>query len=312
MELKTNRLYLRYFTMEDTDAVYAYSQNLNVALAAAWAPHPSPEYTRTVVEKFIRNREIAIVWRESGTVIGSIGVFAPVKKDYTGMEISFSLKEEFWGRGIMKEALNSAIPYIFNEYRCDRIYCCCFLDNVRSAAVAEGLGFTYLEEYLYGDTPDGIARPVRYYELSRSDFYGFVFDFTAEEYMRMRKRVGWPAVSLSQAEELCRNSDFKIAVLHEHTMIGMARCIADNALLYLICDVMVAPENQGKGIGRRMLRQLIHNIRRKIGTATARIYVMSLKGKEGFYKSLGFSEDYATGLTVVWEGEENGNGRKEN
>lgn len=312
MELKTNRLYLRYFTMEDTEAVYAYSQNPNVALAAAWVPHPSLEYTRTIVEKFIRNHEIAIVWQESGRVIGSIGVFEPVKEEYTGKEISFALKEEFWGRGIMKEALNAALPYIFDAYRCDRIYCCCFLENTRSAALAEGLGFTYLEDYLYRDTPDGTERPVHYYELKRSDFYGFVYDFTAEEYMCMRKRVGWPAVSLPQAEKLLQNSAFKIAILHEQEVVGIARCIADNALLYLICDVMVEPQVQGKGIGRRMLKQLIKNIRAQIKTMPARIYVMSLKGKEGFYKSLGFTEDYATGLTIVCEGEENGYGRKEN
>lgn len=302
MRIETERLILRYFTLEDTPDVYKYSCNPRVAVPAAWLPHKTMEYSRRIVEKFIRSKEIAIWSKELGRVIGSIGVFSPVDSALNGREISYALAEEVWGQGLMKEALNYAIGYIFEEYRCPSLYLCNFLDNSASRRVAEGIGFTYIKEFLYTDIPDGSPKMVRYYELKYEDFYEFRFSFTKEEYRDFRNLVGFKALEENQLNAVIENSTYRIAVRNQGRIVGMARCISDKAYLYLLCDVMVHPQVQHRGIGKRMLNRFIKNLKYKIGNQYAKIYIMSLKGKEGFYQSVGFTEDIATGLTIEWEG----------
>ncbi len=312
MVYETERLILRYFTLEDTWDVYQYSKNPKVAVQAVWIPHPNVEYSKRIVEKFIQNKEIAIVLKQSQKVVGSIGIFSPADHTLTGKEISYALAEEIWGQGIMKEALNYAIPYIFEQYRCDEIYCCNFLDNVRSRGVAEGLGFTYFKDFLYTDIPNGNPKMVRYYQLRYKDFYYFKYDFTKEQYQNFRNLVQWNPLEENQFNYILENSTYRLTIYNQGELLGMARCISDKAYLYLLCDIMIHPEFQKKGIGKRLVSHFIQYLKHKIGNQYAKIYIMSLKGKEGFYKSLGFQEDIATGLTIVCEGDNHGNERKEN
>lgn len=311
MYIQTNRLILRSFTTKDIQDVYEYSKNPRVSNPAAYKAHDSIEYTARIVNKFIEQDEIAIEYE--GHVIGSIGNFNPVKREYSGREISYSLKEEYWGMGIMQEALNAALPYIFKAYNTQRIYCCNYMQNLASRKTCEALGFQYLEDYLYTDTPDQIPRMVRYYELRWDELYYFKYDFTPDDYSSFRDDVGFPKLSLEQIQGIVRNSAYKLSIYNKDELIGMARCITDDSYLYLLCDVMISSKHQGKGIGYRLVSHFIKYLRHKIGKQYARVYIMSLKGKEEFYKKLGFKQDYATGLTIEFNGDDNyGNERKEN
>lgn len=304
MEIITNRLILRSFQIEDVYDVFEYSKNPNVGLSAAWAPHPNIDYSILIVKKFIRKNEIAICLKDSNKVIGSIGIMDVVNKELTGKELSFALSEEYWGQGIMKEALNFVIPYIVEQYNTDKIYCCCFLENERSHNVMKGLGFKELGKYLYDDIPDSEPKEVMYYELQFDDFYHFEFTFSKEQYIEFRNLVGWCELEDFQIDNLIENSTYKIAIYNKGVLLGLARCISDNSYIYLLCDVMVHPNSQGKGIGKKMIDAFIKHISHEIGNHHAKLYIMSLKGKEGFYETLGFSGEYATGLTIVLEKDE--------
>jgi len=303
MEILTNRLRLRYFQIEDVYDVFEYSKNPNVANAAAWMPHPNIDYSILIVRKFIRKKEIAICLKDSNKVIGSIGVFDTVNKELGGKEISFALCEKHWGQGLMKEALNSAIPYIVDFYGVDKLYCCAFLDNEKSQSSIKGMGFTELGKYNYAlDEEQTKFKEVMYYQLNYKDFYHFKYSFTEEEYIKFRNLVGWDQLDKHQIENVVKNSNFMISIYdHQGEQLGIARCISDNAYIYLMCDVMVDPKCQGKGVGKRMIEAFIKYIGYGIGNEYAKIYIMSLKGKEGFYESLGFSEEFATGLTIIKE-----------
>lgn len=306
MELQTMRLKLRNFTLDDVEDVYEYSKNPNVSTPAAYKAHDSVEYTRKIVAKFIKQDEIAIEF--DNHVIGSIGNFNPVNQNYKGREISYSLKEEYWGRGIMTEALNAALPYIFKTYSVSKLYCCNFIDNDASRKTCEGLGFQYKEDFLYTETVDHNPKMVRYYELKWEEFYYFKYDFSLIEYLLFRTDVGFPKLSLKQMADIVKNSTYKLAIYNKDELLGMARCISADSYLYLLCDVMVSSKHQGKKIGYRLVSHFIKYLKYIIGNQYARIYIMSLKGKEDFYKKLGFKESPATGLTIEVNGDkENGN-----
>lgn len=299
MEIITNRLILRDFQIEDVYDVFEYSKNPNVGFSAAWAPHPNIEYSILIVKKFIRKKEIAICLKDSNKVIGSIGIMDPIDPDLTGKEISFALSESYWGQGIMKEALNFVIPYFMEEYNIDRIYCCSFLDNERSHNVIKKIGFTEHGKYLYNYSSDQEPKEVMYYELLFEEFYHYEFDFTKEQYIKFRNLVGWQELTDEQIEKILGNTSFKTAIYNQGKLLGLARCISDDGHIYLLCDVMVHPKSQGKGIGKKMIDSFVKHITHYIGDNHAKIYIMALKGKEGFYETIGFSDKYATGLSIV-------------
>jgi len=62
---------------------------------------------------------------------------------------------------------------------------------------------------------------------------------------------------------------------------------SDGILYALICDLIVRPSHQDRGIGSALLGQLIERCRRqKIRV----IWLFSAKGKSAFYKNFGFIE----------------------
>lgn len=299
MHITTNRLILRYFDIFDANDVYEYSKNPNVSQPACWISHPNLEYSKKIVEKFIIKKEIAIYHKMDKKVIGSIGIFEPVNPNLKGMEISYSLSELYWHKGIMQEALNYALPYIFKYYKISSIYCCSLADNYKSIHTIEAMGFSYLFDYLYDYVPNSEAKIVKYYELKYENFYYFKNTFSIKSYKEFRSINNWVELSPIQYQQI-KNTKIKIAIYNKNKLIGIARCISDFSYLFLICDVMVLKDYQGMGIGKKMLKHLIKYIKYNY-KGYKKIYIMSLKGKEGFYEKLGFSKDICTGLTIESE-----------
>ena len=71
--------------------------------------------------------------------------------------------------------------------------------------------------------------------------------------------------------------------------VGMARLVGDG-IYYLLCDVAVVPDCQGKGIGGELVRRTIAHARQTLADGErCTIALVSAGGKEPFYESLGFS-----------------------
>lgn len=128
--------------------------------------------------------------------------------------------------------------------------------------------------------------------------------FELEDYIKLRSLAGWADLDLDDIKNLIVNSDYMVAAKTSDRVLGIGRCISDLTHIFLLCDILVSPEYQGMGIGKMMVNHLIQTIKNDNKGKNIRIYIMSLKGKEGFYKSLGFSEEAATGLSIILSGDE--------
>lgn len=89
------------------------------------------------------NDTFAFAITVEGKVIGSIGVFRQGNIHRQTAEVGYYIAEEYWGKGIMTEAIKQTCKYVFDNSDIIRIYAEPFAYNVASCRVLEKAGFQY-------------------------------------------------------------------------------------------------------------------------------------------------------------------------
>ena len=76
-------------------------------------------------------------------VLGSIGIFRQGNIHRQTAELGYYIAEEYWGKGIMTEAVKQICAYVFAKSDIIRIYAEPFAYNIASCRVLEKVGFQY-------------------------------------------------------------------------------------------------------------------------------------------------------------------------
>lgn len=154
--LETERLILRPWCQEDLDDFFEYASVDGVGQLAGWNPHKSIEETQTIMNSFIEKKKVfALQLKDNSKVIGSLGIEPyneekyPEFLDLSCREIGCVLSKEYWGKGLMPEAVNEAIRYLFEKVGLDIIFYGHFVSNNQSARVSEKCGFKYYASGIY-------------------------------------------------------------------------------------------------------------------------------------------------------------------
>ncbi len=79
----------------------------------------------------------------NGRVVGSIGVFRQGNIHRRTAELGYYIAEEYWGKGIMTEAVRQTCEFVFDTSDMIRIYAEPFAYNKASCRVLEKAGFQY-------------------------------------------------------------------------------------------------------------------------------------------------------------------------
>lgn len=79
------------------------------------------------------------------------------------------------------------------------------------------------------------------------------------------------------------NSRFKCFVLEAGRLIGAGRALADGRDCSYLCDIVVHPDHQGRGLGKALVAKLT-----ELSAGHRKIILYANPGKEGFYRKLGF------------------------
>jgi GNAT superfamily N-acetyltransferase len=108
----------------------------------------------------------------------------------------------------------------------------------------------------------------------------------------LRKSVGWNEIENNLALKTIENALFIITAIIDEKIIGLTRVSGDGGYTIFITDVIVLPEYQGKGIGRKLMTKAMDFIKNNFlqNGQGACINLMAAKGKESFYKKFGFRE----------------------
>ncbi len=109
-----------------------------------------------------------------------------------------------------------------------------------------------------------------------------------EDYSRLRASVGWTNFSKAQAEAALSRSLYAVAAVEGNQTVAIGRLIGDG-LYYMIADVIVRPDFQGRKIGTSILRMLLkYADDHTPDGGRSSIQLIAEKGREPFYEALGF------------------------
>ena len=109
-----------------------------------------------------------------------------------------------------------------------------------------------------------------------------------KEYNELRNSVGWDSKDENVIIEAINNSAIVKIITVDDKPVGMARSIGDG-LYYLIVDVVVNKEYQGKGLGKLLIDEIVKEVYNKTKEGQkASINLVSMQGKETFYEKCGF------------------------
>ena len=79
-------------------------------------------------------------------------------------------------------------------------------------------------------------------------------------YQQLRVAAGMSAKSTDAAAKGLPNSLFAVQVLLGDAVVGMGRIIGDGGCFFQVVDIAVLPAHQGKGLGKRIMREIMQFI----------------------------------------------------
>lgn len=141
--LKTARLTLRPFTLDDAPRLQKLAGAREVGLNTLRIPHPYPdgaaeEWISKHDDMFLQG-DIAFAV-DDGQLAGCVGLH--IKRDDDIAEIGYWIGVDSWSRGYATEAAAAVVRYGFEVQGLNKIYAACFSRNPASARVLQKLGMT--------------------------------------------------------------------------------------------------------------------------------------------------------------------------
>jgi len=165
--IQTERLILRPWKEADLNDFYEYASVDGVGQMAGWVPHKSVEESSKILSFFIEEKK-TFALEHNGKVIGSLGIEKyneennPELADLQGREIGYVLSRDYWGRGLMPEAVKAVIQWLFETVKLDFIMIGHFDWNSQSRRVIERCGFRYVKQTTYQTRYDTVENSLEY------------------------------------------------------------------------------------------------------------------------------------------------------
>ena len=115
MRIETERLILRNYTEADIQDYWEYVSQPNVGPRCGWQPYTDMKKAVDRLRYETRKPfQFAIELKDSHKVVGSIELDKTKRCTEETKEIGCLLSENFWGKGIMTEAMKAVIKYGFD------------------------------------------------------------------------------------------------------------------------------------------------------------------------------------------------------
>ena len=147
-DILTERLLLRKIRIDDSEPMFAYASHPDVSRFTTWETHKSIGNTNQFISFLLRQYEASepsnwgITLRETQQLIGTCG-FMYWDREQRLAEIGYALAKDYWGRGLMVEAVRQIIEFAFERMAVERVIARCHIDNLASERVMQKIGMTF-------------------------------------------------------------------------------------------------------------------------------------------------------------------------
>ncbi len=115
------------------------------------------------------NETFAFAITVDGGVIGSVGIFRQGNIHRQTAELGYYIAEEYWGKGIMTEAVKQICKYVFEKSDMIRIFAEPFAYNIASCRVLEKAGFQYEGTLRNNAVKNGKVIDMKMYSLLKEE-----------------------------------------------------------------------------------------------------------------------------------------------
>ena len=214
----TDRLYLREFTLKDTNALYEMNSNPEVLQYTGDAPFKDTFEARKFIEDYDHYQKYdmgrwAVCLKNNDEVLGWCGLkFHP---DDKSVDVGYRFLRKHWDKGYATEAALASIKYGFKTLRLKEIVAHVHIDNRVSHKVAIKSGMHYVKDFVYDD------QPAKLYHIT-NPYYNLKLISAKETYPVRHPvlRKGMPIESCAfDGDEL--KTTVHLGLFFEHHLIGV-------------------------------------------------------------------------------------------
>lgn len=147
--LQTERLFLKILTLEHTAEVFRHFSDEDITRFMDIEPCKDMKEAEEIIQFHLD--DIGCRWglftKEESQFIGTCGFhYFRENSDGVTAELGFDLAKSHWGKGYMREVMETVTEYGFSKMNLAKIDATVEPDNVRSLALMRRLGFTQAEE----------------------------------------------------------------------------------------------------------------------------------------------------------------------
>ncbi|WP_018759963.1 GNAT family N-acetyltransferase [Paenibacillus terrigena] len=147
-DIETDRLKLTNLTLDDTEVVFKHFSDENVTRFMDISPCKDRSEAEEIIRFHIEDTGCrwGIYSKSDAEFIGTCGFHCWSQGEQSSAEIGFDLAREYWGKGIMQEALMPVIDFGFQRMSLDTIEATVEQENNRSINLLQKLNFVREQE----------------------------------------------------------------------------------------------------------------------------------------------------------------------
>ena len=170
--LETPRLRLVELTTRDAAWYLAHFSRPEIVSGTGWPPPDGLDGAREEIERYVTGlfeKRDGLRWgivpaEAPESMVGTVGLFSWRDEPEPAAELGYDLAPEWWGRGLMSEAIGTVVDYAFDRLGLAYLEGMVLVGNDRSCRTLERMSFVRMGVLpLHGEDEHGVLHDEYHY-----------------------------------------------------------------------------------------------------------------------------------------------------
>lgn len=111
------------------------------------------------------------------------------------------------------------------------------------------------------------------------------FDQVVDLYNSLKWYAYTNEKQITKLQDALNNSTYIVSAWEKEKLVGFARCLSDDASIFYLQDILIHPDHQRKGLGRKLLQNCVNRFEH---VKTKMLLTGDEDKQKTFYESLGY------------------------